>query len=120
MNLPMIPNSDNTIWNSKEYDLGLILSGQSKNFDLVFLNVCLIRNLLVAASTAGLFQITVYSHQVRGVQDIIWSADSSETSMVERASEILYNDFDLQNKLYITVSNNSTADTYYRLVVKYG
>ena len=105
-------------WAVMEVDLGLILAGQSKDFDLPFFNSKKIRLLSLTASTAGLFVLTVYSRQVRGGQDNVLSQDSSETNQIT-INRHDYDDLDRQNKLHVTVSNGSAADTNYKLVVKY-
>ncbi len=105
-------------WSVMEVDLGLILAGQAKDFDLPFFNSKKIRSLSLTASTAGLFMLTIYSRQARGEQDNVMQQDSSETNQITLNSQD-YDDLDRQNRLHITVNNNSAADTNYRLVVKY-
>ena len=105
-------------WAVMEVDLGLILAGQAKDFDLPFFNTKKIRSLSLTASTAGLFVLTVYSRHARSVQDSIIHQDSSETNQIT-ITKHYYDDLDRQNKLYLTVNNDSAADTNYKLVVKY-
>lgn len=105
-------------WSVMEVDLGLILAGLAKDFDLPFFNSKKIRSMSLTASTAGLFTLTIYSRQARGGQDNVMQQDSSETNQITLNSQD-YDDLDRQNRLHLTVVNGSAADTNYRLVVKY-
>lgn len=118
-NLPIIPTVSATSWYPKTYILGLILAGQSKDFDLDLLNPCTIKDIHLSATTSGLFRLTIYNKQLRGIQDIEAQSDSSETSQIMLGTDIRYADFNAQNKLYITVSNASSADMQFTLVVNY-
>ncbi len=118
-NLPTIPTIGNSAWYPKTYELGLILAGQSDDFDLALLNPCTIRDMHLSATTSGLFRLTIYNKQARGIQDMEIQADSSETSQIMLSPDMRYIDSDAQNKLYVTINNASSADMSFRLVVNY-
>lgn len=106
-------------WNVLEVNLGLILTGETKSFDLPFCNSGLIRKLTLSATTSGLFNLTIYNRQTKDVQDLVWYQDSSETSQIIRDDKLLYDDMDKQRQLYIKIVNGSAADMQFSLVVKY-
>lgn len=119
MNMPTIPTASSSTWYTKEHDLGEILADAEKDFDLPCFSSCLIKELRLSASTAGLFYLMVHNKQARGIMDIELYKDSSETSQIVITEELRYNDFDSQNKIYIRINNGSPANTNYKLVVKY-
>jgi len=117
MNYPIIP-AGNSGWHVKEFDLGLILAGETKPFNLAMFNSFLIQDLTLSATTAGMFNLTIYSRQARAIKDVIQMSDSSETNLI-RIQDFIYDDLDKQNMFYITIINDSPAGTQYNMVVKY-
>ncbi|MDI6780801.1 MAG: hypothetical protein QME49_01615 [bacterium] len=118
-NLPHIQLISAATWYPKTYNLGLILAEQSSDFDLDLLNPCTIKDIHLSASTAGLFRLTIYNKQARGIQDIEMQVDSSDMSQIITGIDIRYSDFDMRNKLYITINNASSIDMFFKLAVNY-